>query len=255
MNVFIVEDEPHARNELMRLLEKSGEDVKVLGFADSIEDAVLWLNQNQQPDLMFFDIQLSDGLSFEIFKQVKVDVPVVFCTAFDEYAIQAFKVNSVDYLLKPIKLEELINALNKYNSLAEKYASKEKGLSIQQIEKLLDINKPKFKTRFVARFGDQIKHIDVSEIAYFHAADNEVLLVTFENNRYIIDYSLEQINGTISPLDYYRVNRSFIVHINAIKKISKYFNSRLHLELSPQTEETVLISRVKVPEFMNWMDK
>jgi len=255
MKVFIVEDEPHARNELMRLLDKSGEDVTVLSFADSIEDAVLWLNQNQQPDLMFFDIQLSDGLSFEIFNQVQVDVPVVFCTAFDEYAIQAFKVNSIDYLLKPIKLEELINALNKYNSLSEKYAAKDKGLSIQQIEKLLDINKPKFKSRFVAKFGDQIKHIDVSEVAYFHAVDNEVFLVTFENNRYIIDYSLEQINGSISPEDFYRVNRSFIVHINAIKKISKYFNSRLHLELTPQTEETVLISRVKVPEFMNWMDK
>lgn len=255
MNVFIVEDEPHARNELLRLLDKSGEDVNVLGFADSIEDAVLWLNQNQQPDLMFFDIQLSDGLSFEIFNQVKIDVPVVFCTAFDEYAIQAFKVNSVDYLLKPIKLEELKSALNKYNSLSEKYATKDKGLSIQQIEKLLDINKPKFKSRFVAKFGDQIKHIDVSEIAYFHAVDNEVFLVTFENSRYIIDYSLEQINSTISPQDFYRVNRSFIVRINAIKKISKYFNSRLHLELLPPTEESVLISRVKVPDFMNWMDK
>jgi len=255
MKVFIVEDEPHARNELLRLLEKSGEDVKVLGFADSIEDAVFWLNQNQQPDLMFFDIQLSDGLSFEIFNQVQIDIPVIFCTAFDEYAIQAFKVNSIDYLLKPIKLEELIKALNKYNSLSEKYSAKDKGLSIQQIEKLLDINKPKYKSRFVAKYGDQIKHIDVSQVAYFHAVDNEVFLVTFENNRYIIDYSLEQISGSISPEDFYRVNRSFIVHINAIKKISKYFNSRLHLELTPQTEESVLISRVKVPEFMNWMDK
>ncbi len=107
----------------------------------------------------------------------------------------------------------------------------------------------------MAKFGDQIKHIDVSEVAYFNAVDNEVFLITNENRRYIIDYSLEQLNGTISPQDFYRVNRSFIVHINAIKKISKYFNSRLHLELSPQTEETVLISRVKVPDFMNWMDK
>jgi len=186
---------------------------------------------------------------------VQIDIPVIFCTAFDEYAIQAFKVNSIDYLLKPIKLEELIKALNKYNSLSEKYSAKDKGLSIQQIEKLLDINKPKYKSRFVAKYGDQIKHIDVSQVAYFHAVDNEVFLVTFENNRYIIDYSLEQISGSISPEDFYRVNRSFIVHINAIKKISKYFNSRLHLELTPQTEESVLISRVKVPEFMNWMDK
>lgn len=255
MIVFIVEDEPHARNELTRLLDKSGQEIQIAGFADSIEDAVLWLNENPNPDLMFFDIQLSDGLSFEIFKQVKIDVPVIFTTAFDEYAIQAFKVNSIDYLLKPIKLEELKSALDQYNSISSKSGNKENVLKMEQIEKLLQINKPKYKSRFVAKFGDQIKHIDVAELAYFHAVDNEVFLITKENSRYIIDYSLEQINDLVDPQDFFRVNRSFIVHIEAIKKISKYFNSRLHLKLIPQTEEEVLISRVKVPEFMNWMDK
>lgn len=255
MIVFIVEDEPHARNELTRLLDKSGQEIQIAGFADSIEDAVLWLNENPHPDLMFFDIQLSDGLSFEIFKQVKIDVPVIFTTAFDEYAIQAFKVNSIDYLLKPIKLEELKSALDQYHSISSKSGNKENVLKMEQIEKLLQINKPKYKSRFVAKFGDQIKHIDVTEVAYFHAVDNEVFLITKENSRYIIDYSLEQINDLVDPQDFFRVNRSFIVHIEAIKKISKYFNSRLHLKLIPQTEEEVLISRVKVPEFMNWMDK
>lgn len=255
MIVFIVEDEPHARNELTRLLDKSGQEIQIAGFADSIEDAVLWLNENPNPDLMFFDIQLSDGLSFEIFKQVKIDVPVIFTTAFDEYAIQAFKVNSIDYLLKPIKLEELKSALDQYHSISSKSGNKENVLKMEQIEKLLQINKPKYKSRFVAKFGDQIKHIDVTEVAYFHAVDNEVFLITKENSRYIIDYSLEQINDLVDPQDFFRVNRSFIVHIEAIKKISKYFNSRLHLKLIPQTEEEVLISRVKVPEFMNWMDK
>jgi DNA-binding LytR/AlgR family response regulator len=255
MNVFIVEDEPHARKELQRLLANSNYDIHVEGYADSIEDSVEWLQAHKPPELLFFDIQLSDGLSFEIFNQVEIDVPVIFCTAFDEYAIQAFKVNSVDYLLKPIKQQELNQALEKYKGLSGKNNPKDQVLNLQQIESLLEIHKPKFKTRFVAKFGDQIKRIDISEVAYFHAVDNEVFLITKNNSRYIIDYSLEQIMGLVDPQDFHRVNRSFVVHIDSIKKISKYFNSRLHLELQPQTTETVLISRVKVPEFMNWMDK
>jgi len=255
MKVFIVEDEPHARKELQRLLTNSNNDISVAGHADSIEDAVQWLRENEPPEILFFDIQLSDGLSFEIFNQVEIDIPVIFCTAFDEYAIQAFKVNSVDYLLKPIKQDELNQALEKHKGLSEKNNSKDQVLNLQQIENLLEIHKPKFKARFVAKFGDQIKRIDISEVAYFNAVDNEVFLITKDNSRYIIDYSLEQIIGLVDPQDFHRVNRSFIVHINSIKKISKYFNSRLHIELQPKTTETVLVSRVKVPEFMNWMDK
>lgn len=255
MKVFIVEDEPLARKELNRLLDKSGQPVTVVAYADSIEDAVIWLKQNEHPDLMFFDIQLSDGLSFEILNQVKVDIPVIFCTAFDEYAIRAFKVNSVDYLLKPVKQEELNKALEKYTALSEKMTSAGQGLSLLQIENLLEINKPTFKTRFVARFGDQIKRIDISDVAYFNAVDNEVFLITRDNSRYIIDYSLEQIDSLVNPQDFHRVNRSFIIQINAIQKISKYFNSRLHLELQPPTSESVLVSRVKVPDFMDWIDK
>jgi len=256
MKVLIVEDEPYARIELMRLLEKVPQEISIAGYADSIEDTVEWINQNPAPDLMFFDIQLSDGLSFEIFNQVKIKTSVIFTTAFDEYAIQAFKVNSIDYLLKPVKLADLKNALNKFESLKDQFGNEgEGGLKIDQIEKLLDIHKPRYKSRFVVKMGDLINHVEIGEIAYFKAEDNEVLLVTDDNKRYVVDYSLEQLIGLVNPDEFFRANRSYLVKLKSIKKISKYFNSRLHLELNPETEEQVLISRVKVPDFMNWMDK
>ncbi len=255
MNVLIVEDEPHAQNELKRLLKNSEFDIQVLECIDSVEDCVMWLKENKNPELIFLDIQLSDGLSFEIFNQIEVKIPVIFTTAFDEYAIQAFKVNSIDYLLKPIKQADLNNALKKFKSISEQYGESRTTLNLDQIEQLLKINKPKYKSRFIARVGDQIKHVDIKDVAYFQAEDNEVLLITKNSNKYIIDYSLDQLVNLLHPDQFFRVNRSYIVTVEAIEKISKYFNSRLHLELIPSTEDAVLISRVKVPEFLKWMDK
>ena len=256
MRVLIVEDEPYAQNELKRLLAKTGKEIEILDCLDSVDEAVEWFQLNDEPDLLFLDIQLSDGLSFEIFNQVKFKTPVIFTTAYDEYAIQAFKLNSIDYLLKPIKSDELEAALEKFSGLSEQYGKKERqGLNMEQIEQLLQIQHTKYKNRFIAKVGDQIKHIDVSEVAYFRAEDNEVMLVTRSNQRYIVDYSLEQLGRLVSPEAFFRINRSYIVTINAIKKISKYFNSRLHLELEPPTDETILISRIKVPEFMKWVDQ
>lgn len=201
------------------------------------------------------DIQLSDGLSFEIFKHVKVTTPVIFTTAFDEYAIRAFKVNSVDYLLKPIKQKDLNDALNKFKSLGNQFNTAQPTFDLDQIQKLLNTEKQTYKTRFIARVGDQIKHIDIKDVAYFRAEDNEVMLVTKNNNKYVIEYSLDFLVGVLDPFEFFRANRSYIVTVKAIEKISKYFNSRLHLEMIPKTEDTVLISRVKVQEFLKWMDK
>lgn len=255
MNVLIVEDEPHAQNELKRLLQNSAFDIHVLDCIDAVEDAVLWLKGNEDPDLIFLDIQLSDGLSFDIFNRIKVTVPVIFTTAFDEYAIQAFKVNSIDYLLKPIKQVDLNAALEKYQSISSQYSSGKDTFKLEQIEQLLNLNKPQYKSRFIAKVGDQIKHIDINNVAYFLAEDNEVMLITKSNSKYIIDYTLDQLVNLLDPDRFFRINRSFIVTVEAIEKISKYFNSRLHLELVPAAEDTVLISRVKVPEFLKWIDK
>ncbi|MCD4698463.1 MAG: LytTR family DNA-binding domain-containing protein, partial [Bacteroidales bacterium] len=251
----IIEDEPHARNELKRLLAKSKQDIDVVDCIDSVEDAVNWFNNNAVPDLLFLDIQLSDGLSFEIFSHIEIKAPVIFTTAFDEYALQAFKVNSIDYLLKPIKFDELEKAIQKYHSIKDQYNTEGPGLNTLQIEKLLNIYKPTYKLRFLVKIGDQIKHIDIKNVAYFKAEDNEVLLVTSDNSRYIIDYSLDQLGELLNPASFYRATRRYIITVNAIKKISKYFNSRLILELSPLADDTVLVSRVKVTEFLKWIDQ
>ena len=255
MKVLIIEDEPFAQNELKRLLDKADKTIQVLDCIDSVEDSVEWLAGNQAPDLIFMDIQLSDGLSFDIFKQTEVKAPVIFTTAYDEYAIQAFKVNSIDYLLKPVKQTDLENAIKKFKYLHEKSGEQPASISIQQIELLLSAGMPKFKSRFIAKVGEQLKHIEVSEIAYIKAEDNEVVLVTKNNNRYIIDYTLDQLGGLMDPNQFFRINRSYMATIGSIGKISKYFNSRLHIELLPKTEDTVLISRVRVPDFLKWMDK
>lgn len=255
MKVLIVEDEPHAQKELKRLLAKVPSEIIIMECIDSIEDTVLWLNNNPAPDLIFMDIQLSDGLSFEVFNQTTVHPPVIFTTAFDEYAIQAFKVNSIDYLLKPVKLDDLITAMQKFEKLSGQFGHASQGLKMEQLEKLLEIHRPGYKSRFIARVGDQIKHIEIKDVAYFMAEDNEVMLITKDNARYIIDYSLDQLSSMLNPDDFFRINRSCIVTPDSISKISKYFNSRLHLILHPATNDTVLISRVKVPDFLNWMDK
>lgn len=252
MKVVIIEDEPNAQKELKRLLENSPYNIEVLTCIDSIEEAIEWLESNKTPDLMFFDIQLSDGLSFEIFEHIEIKTPVIFTTAFDEYAIKAFKVNSIDYLLKPVKQEELNTAIDKFESLNQNTAS---GLHLEQIQELLLLNKPRYKTRFLCRIGDQITYVNTDDIAYFKAEDNEVLLITKDNHQYFINYSLDQLTNYLNPDDFYRINRSYFAHLNSIKKISKYFNSRLLLKLYPVTDEEVLISRIKVSDFLNWIDK
>lgn len=255
MKVLIIEDEPSAQKELKRLLGKADSSIEVLDFFDSIEDSVEWLAGNPAPDLIFMDIQLSDGLSFEIFRLAEVKSPVIFTTAYDEYAIRAFKVNSVDYLLKPVKQAELENAIQKYRAFHTKTEAPPQVLNMKQIEQLLATGLPKYKSRFLAKTGDQIRHIDVEEIAYIKAEDNEVMLITKGNKRFIIEYTLDQLGGMMDPDRFFRVNRSYLVTIGAIGRISKYFNSRLHLELTPAAEDTVLISRVRVPDFLKWMDK
>lgn len=255
MNILIIEDEPHAQRELIRLIGNSGVEYTILENIDSIEEAVSWLKNNPEPDLLFLDIQLSDGLSFEIFNQVNVSCPVIFTTAYDEYAIQAFKLNSIDYLLKPIRQEHLNESLQKLDRIKERYVGKNISLDLQKFEQLFKSKLKEYKSRIIAKVGDQIKHLTLNEVAYFYAEDNEVFLVSHDDHRMIVEYSLEQLEKTIDPQKFCRINRSYLVSIEAIGKINKYFNSRLKLELIPKTEKDVLISRVKVTAFLEWMDR
>ncbi len=258
MKILIIEDEPFAQKELQRLLKMAKGKFEILAMIDTVEDSVAWLSENAPPDLIFLDIQLADGISFDIFRRVEVKAPVIFTTAYDQYAVQAFQLNSIDYLLKPIKINELTRAISKYEGLRKQFGksdSESVNISKNQLEGLLNLGKTEYKSRFVARVGDQIKYVPIEELAYFYAEDNVVFLINKAGNRYIIDYSIEELDSLLDPKYFFRLNRSVLAHICAIHKVYKYLNSRLKLELKPELKKEVLISRAKVAEFMGWMDR
>ena len=255
MNVLIIEDEKIAANNLEKMLHQIDININVQNKIDSIEESVKWLSNNTV-DLIFLDIHLADGLCFKIFEQIEIKTPIIFTTAYDQYAIRAFKVNSIDYLLKPIELKALKNALGKLDELKKQY-SEDSFISQNQLEKLLELSKTKrdYKSRFITKIGDQIKSIKIKDIAYFFAEDNEVFIRSLNNRSFIIDYSLNQLSNMLDPKYFFRINRAYIININAIHKIHKFFNSRLKIELEPARDDTILISRVKVSEFLEWMEK
>lgn len=251
MKVVIIEDEPFARLELKRILKNINPNITVVKEIDSVQDAVEWLTDNQSFDLMFLDIQLADGLSFEIFDHVKITIPIIFTTAYDEYAIKAFQLNSIDYLLKPIEEKALVNALTKLENLKNVLASQ--AVDTNKLKELFQPNKT-YKTRFLTKIGDQYKFIPVADVAYFYADRNTIYLVNHQNQKSIVDFRLDELENQLDPKNFFRATRSHIISIQSIKKVHKHFNSRLLVELSPKTEEEVLVSRVKVDEFLSWID-
>lgn len=254
MNALIIEDEPHARAELKRLLNKVAPQISIVAELDSVTDACTFLASGKPFDLVFADIQLSDGLSFDIFNQINISQPVIFTTAYNEFAIKAFDLNSIDYLLKPIEENQLEKALVKLNRIKENYNNQSLMLSAEKLKELLNVKK-EYKSRFVTKIGDQFKYIGVDEVAYFNADDNVVYAITLQQQKVIVDYKMEELELVLDPKLFFRANRGFMVHIKAIQKVHKYFNSRLSLEVLPKTEEPVLVSRLKVDDFLNWMDQ
>jgi len=253
MRAIIIEDEPHARAELKRLLQQMPLEVSVVAEIESVSEAVQLLSAPLDYDFLFLDIQLSDGLSFDIFNKVSLDKPVIFTTAYNEYAIKAFELNSIDYLLKPIEPEHLEKALLKLKRLhPNKQAPSYTG---EQLRALLGLSPKESKSRFLIKIGDQFKHIPTEEIAYFYAERNTIYLVTKTNLKYIVDYRLDELEEKLDPKYFFRITRSFIVHLQAITKVHKYFNSRLLIEVQPAPEEQLLVSRIKVDAFLSWMDQ
>lgn len=256
MKIVIVEDEPFARQELIRLLNKTGRKYELLATMDSVEDSVEWFEANPHPDLVFLDIQLADGLSFDIFNSIDLRSAVIFTTAYDAYAIKAFQLNSIDYLLKPVKSDALENALAKYDKMKRDLSGEGVKLNEGKLEKLMQMMGARnYKNRFLIKIGDQIKSVETSEIAYFRAEDNVVFVVLKNGNKYIIDQTLEQLDEVLDPDTFFRLNRAYIAGIKAIIKVSKYFNSRLLIELNPGSEDQVLVSRARVKEFLEWLDQ
>lgn len=256
MKIVIIEDEPYAQQELLRLLERSGQEFECLARIDSVEESIEWFTNNPHPDLVFLDIQLADGLSFNIFSKIDLRSAVIFTTAYDEYAIKAFELNSIDYLLKPVKAVALDAALNKFNKIKKDMSAGQTAINEGHLKQLLQEMGPgNYKNRFLVKLGDQIKSIDVGKAAYFKADDNIVFLVTKDGHKYIVEHTLEQLEGMLDPRSFFRLNRTFIVTFSAIKKTSKYFNSRLLIELEPIEEEQVLVSRARAKDFLEWLDQ
>jgi len=251
MNVIIIEDEKPAARRLNRMLSKLGIEAKTM--LHSVEESLNWFQDNTHPDLIFLDIQLSDGLSFEIFEEIPVKSAIIFTTAYDEYALKAFKLNSIDYLLKPIDEDELEKAVEKYRGQQPKETDLQ--VNIDDIRRLL-INPVdrKFKKRFTIKIGQHIKIIHVDEIECFFSENKATYIHTNGKRNYLIDHSLEHWQDQLNPEHFFRVNRTFIVHINAIKDIISYTNSRLKLVLHSYNESEIIVSRERVKDFKNWID-
>jgi DNA-binding LytR/AlgR family response regulator len=254
MNVLIIEDEPHARAELRRLLKKLVPQLTIVAELDSVADACAFLAKPVLFDIVFADIQLSDGLSFDIFSRIEVSQPVIFTTAYNEFAIKAFELNSIDYLLKPIEEQQLHKALSKYEKVKGNYINDSLVITADKLKELLS-SKREYKSRFVIKTGDQFKYITTDEIACFEADDSVVYAVNREQQKLLIDFKMEELEKLLDPKLFFRINRGFIVHIRSIRKVHKYFNSRLSLELQHKTTEPVLVSRLKVDDFLTWMDQ
>lgn len=249
MKIVIVEDEKLAAEKLERYLLKFDAAISIVQELSSIKEAVSWFNSHDEYDLVFMDIQLTDGLSFEIFHQVKIQTPVIFTTAFDEFAVDAFKVNSVDYILKPITFTDISKAMNKFKSLKKLYSG---DTMIENVEKMIAENKK--KDRFLVRLGNHIHSIKTSEISLFYAEGRTVYLVTNEHKKYILDYKLEDLSSVLDSTTFFRVNRTFIVNIQSIKDVVVYSNSRLKISTSFKTDKDIIVSREKVSAFKTWLE-
>ncbi|TVZ10355.1 LytTR family two component transcriptional regulator [Cellulophaga sp. RHA_52] len=251
MNVIIIEDEKPAARRLSRLLAEL--NVTVSTMLHSVEESIIWFNENDHPDLIFLDIQLSDGLSFEIFDQVNVKSAIIFTTAYDEYALQAFKLNSVDYLLKPIDDEELEVAVNKYKNMT---ASKTKiAVDFEDIKKLL-VNpiEREYKKRFTVKVGQHIKIINADEIECFFSENKGTYAATADGRNYLLDVTLENLESELEPKNFFRVSRKFYVNVNYIKDIVSYTNSRLKIVLNKYNDSEIIVSREKVKDFKLWLE-
>lgn len=250
MKIIIIEDEKPAARLLKRRVEKLG--FEVTEMLHSVEESVAWLQENFTPDLIFLDIQLSDGLSFEIFNQVEISSAIIFTTAYDEYVLKAFKLNSIDYLLKPVDEEELKFALDKFE---KQFQSSQTSIDIDSIKKLFSTNKTQdFKERYSIKIGNSIKIIETENIECFFSENKASFIHTKENKNYLVDYSLEKIEEQLDPKKFFRINRSQIIRIDSIKEITVYSNSRLKIILQTYNESELIVSREKVTDFKKWLE-
>jgi len=256
MKVLIIEDESATARRLQKLLLEIDPDAEVLAIHESIAQTVTWLSKHGEPDLMFMDINLSDGLSFGVFEEIEVNCPVIFTTAYDQYAIQAFKVNSIDYLLKPVNKENLAESLRKFNKL--QHASKENTITIEKLDiaklaRALGIQKPDYMKRLVVRYGEVIKAIEIKDVAYFYSDEKIVFMSLKEGKTYPVDFTLDHLEMRLDPELFFRINRKFLINYHAIGKMISYSKSRIKITLDPPCELEAISSTERSGDFKEWL--
>ncbi len=254
MNVFIVEDEPLGLDRLVKLLHETDASLVLQGHADSIASAIHWLQTHPAPDLIFMDIELADGQCFEIFNQIDVRSPVIFTTSYDEYALNAFQVNSIDYLLKPIRKEDLQRALDKLRRLQTPPSA---AALVEHLLRDLNLQQAAtYRQRFLVRHGQRMLAVETADVAYFFAEGKICWLRTHANQRYLVDYTLDQLEHLLDPAVFYRINRSYIVNVRAVTAIQPFLNGKLTLTLEPPAQnKDAVVSKEKATAFKTWMGK
>ena len=252
MNILIVEDEQLAQEKLQFLIKTYDPAINIVGNLESVAETVHWLNTKPHPDLILLDIHLSDGQSFEIFKRTTTQTPIIFTTAYENYAIDAFQLFSIDYILKPVTAQGLATAINKYRNLSAAFAPKDYQLLMEQVKDNFSTN---YKTRFLAKVGQRLFFIPVADVAYFAADNKIVFLIDKEGNRFVINTTIEKLETELHPKDFFRLNRKIIIHAAAIDQVKPCQSNRLKLQLKGLTvAEEIIISRERVADFKQWAD-
>jgi two-component system LytT family response regulator len=251
MQILIIEDEGRTANRLEKQIKQILPKAKILGILDSVKTSVQWLMDHEPPELIFMDIHLADGSSFEILEAVETQAPIIFTTAYDKYAIDAFKANSVDYLLKPIKHEELVEALEKLEKMKKIF--QEKPLDTQQIAKMIRGEISPYQQRFLIRLTDQFKTYDVKEVAYFFIESRITFMQLKSGKTYPIDFSLDQLEGKLHPARFFRLNRQFTISYESISRMIPFPKSRIKLELTPPSNKEAIVSSERSAAFKNWL--
>ncbi len=253
MRVLIIEDEPQAATRLQKVLQQVDASIEVIDKIDSVKSAIAWFENNAHPDMVFMDIQLGDGLSFSIFEQTQIDCPVVFTTAYDEYALKAFKVNSIDYILKPVDPDDIQSTLNKFKKLG--FTKPDTSAMLGNIHNALQSLTKKTKSRFVVKIGEHLKTTAVEDILYFYSQDKATFCFTRENRSIVLDYTLEQIQEMVDDDRFFRINRKYLICEEAFTDIVTYLNSRLKLSLKGSDDKDIVVARERVQEFKAWLDR
>jgi DNA-binding LytR/AlgR family response regulator len=252
MNILLIEDEPQAARRLEKLVKSILPDSKILASIDSVRNSVQWFQSNAAPELIFMDIQLADGVSFKIFEQVEIKSPVIFTTAYDEYALKAFKVNSIDYILKPVDEQELRSAIQKFQRLRAAATEENK---MENISLAIQMLTRRYKERFVIKIGERLKSVDTDDILFFFSMEKATFAQTKDGKKHILDFTLDQVEELIDPQKFFRINRKYIVQVKSIQEMFSYTNSRLRLLLKMSDDHEIIVARERVQLFKDWFDK